>query len=346
MAFAVLPAWAAVSAQNQSAAPSVTATGVSYLLPETRITATVNVTHRTYVPGELAKYADRYLRLSDVSTQAADEWTINHIDISFDGVPDTRVLYSVEFGSKMGNPVVRLTDGGVLESVNAPVQDEVEYMELEEPVRIISQKSSRTEDPKHFLTEEILLSGSNAKMAELVAKEIYDIRESRNLITRGQADYIPADGESTKYILQQLDAQEQSLLTLFTGVSTDQVIEYTLDCVTDSAFRKQILFRFSTRLGVLESDNLAGEPVWIDVENASQNVTAQQVSKKQPMLYYKVPGTAKVRIYNNRKMFVETSGPFAQFGRTAAITQDMFGKGKSPVLIFNTDTGALKSVSE
>lgn len=44
------------------------------------------------------------------------------------------------------------------------------------------------------MTEEILIAGSTAKMAELVAKEIYNIRESKNSLTRGQADYMPKDG--------------------------------------------------------------------------------------------------------------------------------------------------------
>ena len=34
-------------------------------------------------------------------------------------------------------------------------------------------------NPRDFLTEEILMAGSTAKMAELVAKEIYNIRESK-----------------------------------------------------------------------------------------------------------------------------------------------------------------------
>ena len=38
-------------------------------------------------------------------------------------------------------------------------------------------------NPRDFLTEEILMAGSTAKMAELVAKEIYNIRESKNALS-------------------------------------------------------------------------------------------------------------------------------------------------------------------
>ncbi len=342
---AALSMWTVARAQSQATVPSVTATGASYLLPKTVITAKVQVSHCIYKPGGLSRYAERYLRLPDVSTQYSEQWEIQSIDILVDGVPDTRIIYSVNFGKKSGNPALRLTDRGVLKSVNAPFGATDEFSSHDNTAKVILQKKAGVEDPERFLTEEILLSGSNAKMAELVAKEIYDIRESRNLITRGQADYIPSDGESAKYILQQLDVQEQSLMSMFTGTNSEETMEYTFECDTDSSVSKHILFRFSSRLGVLETDDLSGEPVWIDVENRTM-ASGEHPVAKQPVLYYKVPGTAEIRIYNNRQMLAHSSVPFAQFGYTATIPQSMFGKGKTPVLIFNTSTGALESVSE
>lgn len=44
-------------------------------------------------------------------------------------------------------------------------------------------------DPRSFMTEEILIAGSTAKMAELVAKEIYNIRESKNSDPRASRLY-------------------------------------------------------------------------------------------------------------------------------------------------------------
>ncbi|MCQ2084478.1 MAG: DUF4831 family protein [Bacteroidaceae bacterium] len=346
LASAALSLWTGASAQSRPTEPSVSATGVSYLLPRTKITAKVQVIHSICKPGELSRYAERYLRLSGVNTQYSQQWEIKGIDILIDGAPDTETIYSIEFSKKSGNPVVRLTDQGVLKSVNAPFDAADVFCSQDNTAKVIAQETAEVEDPKRFLTEEILLSGSNAKMAELVAREIYDIRESRNLITRGQADYIPADGESAKYILQQLDVQEQSLLSMFTGTNSTETVEYTFECNPDSSVSRQILFRFSSRLGVLEADNLAGEPIWIDVENQTVAQAERPVSKQQPLLYYKVPGTAKIRIYDNRRVYAGTSAPFAQFGYTAAIAQSMFGKGKAPVLIFNTLTGALESVSE
>ena len=41
--------------------------GVTYLLPKTEIEIVVQATKHTYMPGEFCKYADRYLRMNNVS---------------------------------------------------------------------------------------------------------------------------------------------------------------------------------------------------------------------------------------------------------------------------------------
>ena len=76
------------------------------------------------------------------------------------------------------------------------------------------------------MTEEILIAGSTAKMAELVAKEIYNIRESKNSLTRGQADYMPKDGAALKLMLDNLDEQEQAMMQMFAGTTdrTEKIV--------------------------------------------------------------------------------------------------------------------------
>lgn len=61
------------------------------------------------------------------------------------------------------------------------------------------------------------MAGSTAKMAELVAKEIYNIRESKNALVRGQADNMPKDGEQLKIMLANLEEQEAAMTEMFSG---------------------------------------------------------------------------------------------------------------------------------
>lgn len=46
-------------------------------------------------------------------------------------------------------------------------------------------------------------------MAELTAREIYNIRDSKNTILRGQAETMPKDGASLQLVIDQLNKQEK-----------------------------------------------------------------------------------------------------------------------------------------
>ena len=51
--------------------PGVTPEGMVYFLPKTAVRIVVQVEKTTYTPGEFCKYADRYLRLKDVESEAS-----------------------------------------------------------------------------------------------------------------------------------------------------------------------------------------------------------------------------------------------------------------------------------
>ena len=193
-------------------------------------------------------------------------------------------------------------------------------------------------------------------MAELTAKEIYNIRESRNNITRGQADFVPTDGESLKFMLESLTAQETALLTLFNGTNETEEVTFTINVTPDEALSKQVLFRFSSKLGVLPIDNLAGEPVWIDItdRNMSGSYTldpdqqkklqAAKSKKEGTFLYYRLPGRAVLRVYNNRTTFLDQEIQVAQFGNVEVISSSIMGKMADTKITFDTTTGAVLTI--
>ena len=75
------------------------------------------------------------------------------------------------------------------------------------------------------------MAGSTAKQAEVAAKQIYRIRESRMNILTGDADNLPPDGEAMKLVIQQLEEQEKALTNLFTGIRTKEVSDYEVTIV-------------------------------------------------------------------------------------------------------------------
>ena len=329
--------------------PGITQDAVSYWLPKTQLTVTVTVQKQTFKPGEFSRYAERYLRLNDVKDKAEEVWSISDITVSAAGIPDKDKLYTLAFPAKGTRPYIELTRDGIISAVNTHVE-ETAVKTATTPVKEKEKKLN----PQEFMTEEILMAGSTAKMAELTAKEIYNIRESRNAITRGQADFVPTDGESLKFMLESLSAQEAALLTLFVGTSETEDVTFTINVTPDEPVNKQLLFRFSTKLGVLPTDNLAGEPVWIDITDRNMTEVYSAAKKSQSgsskkegaFLYYRIPGRAMVKVYNNRTEFTEQELQIAQFGKVEVISTTIMGKMADTRITFDTTTGNVKGINE
>ena len=339
-----------VSAQGTSApyTPGITQDAISYWLPKTQLTITVTTRKSIFKPGEFSRYAERYLRMSGVKDKAEEVWEITKVEVSSAGIPDKDNLYTLTFPQKGPRPAFELTDQGIISAVNTRTQKENAG---NAPKAAPAQPAVRKVNPQDYMTEEILMAGSSAKMAELVAKEIYNIRESRNAITRGQADYVPKDGESLKFMLESLTEQESALLSLFSG--TDETEEYTfsINVTPDAPTTKQLLFRFSTKLGVLPIDNLAGEPVWIDItdkkvmDSYSYAPKTPKTGKSTPQfLYYRIPGRAIVKVYNNRLSLAEQEMQIAQFGSIEVVSSTVMGKNADAKITFDTTTGAVLSI--
>lgn len=329
--------------------PGVTPEGVSYFLPKTKLKIVVTAQKEIYIPGELCGYAERYLRLTNVIDKEYENWEIKEITATTFGVPDKSGIFTIKFVDKSIAHYVELTKDGILSAINVQTQAEV-------PIRIV-EKENTTIKPKSYLTEDILLAGSTAKMAELAAKEIYSIRESKNLITRGQAENMPKDGESLKIMLESLNEQEQALLLLFTGKTETEIHQFTIEVDPNGNTKRQILFRFSNKLGVLGTENLAGTPVYIDIENlnilppiapSADNVKKQRLfgNKENSSLLYRIPGRAVVRIYNNNDSYFQNEFAISQFGNIETLSGSLFEKQTNTQVIFNTTTGNVVNIKQ
>ena len=141
--------------------------GVTYLLPKTEIEIVLHATKHTYTPGEFCKYADRYLRLNNVSADPQEYWTLDKIETRSFGIPDKANVYFVKLKDKTAAPLMELTEDGIVRSINMPYSGKkTEISSSPAP----SKKVTESIDPRNFLTEEILMANSSAKMAELIAK--------------------------------------------------------------------------------------------------------------------------------------------------------------------------------
>jgi len=327
--------------------PGSTLEGVSYFLPRTAVRITVVAEKTITRPGDFNKYAERYLRLQNVPQTQSTAWEIRSINMEPFGKPDKQKAYSIKIKSKTVAPLVGLSRDGLLLSINADAEEETL------PALPQGEKGPAPVNPRAFMTQEILAAGSTAKMAELCAQEIYDLRESRNALIKGEADNTPKDGEQLKLMLEQLDQQTAALESLFRGTqqSSTEVFSFTYDPTKDSA--RDILFRFSKKLGVVDADDLAGEPVYISVERMESLPETQpneQTSKKKEKMergvYYNVPARMKLTIDYGQKKLADLETPMGQFGVVEILSNTLFDKKATTRVTFFQNTGGTKDVME
>ena len=283
--------------------------GIVYFLPKTALQVNIIATKVTQQPGEFCQYANRYLRLNDVSSQPSVHWEIKQIDVRSIGVPDSTKAYIMKLKDKNVASNVELTENGIVKAINTTApKEENEGYQLEKP--------AAHENARKYMTEEILMAGSTAKMAELTAKEIYNIRESKNLITRGQADNMPKDGAAMKLMMSSLDKQEKALMEMFTGTSDREDKVFSFLVTPEENLRDQIAARFSRQ------------------------------KKKGNGILYNIPGKGNVTVSYNGKEVFKGELPVTQFGYTETLVDGLFDKKINTRVIFNPNTGGVVKIDK
>lgn len=336
--------------------PGVTLDGVNYFLPKTRLRVALVAEKTVTRPGEFAAYANRYLRLTDVPQEESTTWSLKTLQVVAYGVPDSTKAYNIKVKAKTSAPLVTLTDDGLLLSVNTEAEPEP-LPALPERVPAPAPLNGRD-----YMTQDILAAGSSAKMAQLSAEEIYDIRDSRNSLVRGEADNTPKDGAQLKLMLDNLDLQARALESLFKGQSLTSTEVLTLDfepaaiglqASEDEAYaeKRSMLCRFSRKLGLVDNDDLSGEPLWITVKPVGslpqfqQNAdTEKRKGKMTQGVWVNVPARALISISNSSQELLRMELPVAQMGSTEVLSDALFNKMFDTTVTLHQHTGSVREV--
>lgn len=315
--------------------------GVTYMLPQTEIILELEISKHCYTPGKFCKYADRFLRLDDVKAEAETYYTLNKISAKTVGTPHKEKVYFVKLKDKSIAPLMELTEDGIVRSINMPIS------QAKQPVAPVKESAATPlPDPHSFLTEEILMASSSVKMAELIAKEIYSIRESKNALLRGEAENMPKDGAQLKLMLDNLNLQETAMTEMFSGheTSTTQILTVR---VRPEVMSERVVFRFSKKLGLLDKDNLAGEPYYLSIQNLeTPDINAATATGKKELegVAYNVPGRADIQLKKGNKEILREEISVTQFGCTEYLAPVLFNKKSTTKVLFDVNTGGLIKV--
>lgn len=332
------------NAQDVSIYTPASDEGIVYFLPKTVLQVNLIATKVSYQPGDLCQYANRYLRLNNVTSQPETHWELKAIDVRSVGIPDSTKAYIIKLKDKSVASNVELTENGIVKAINTTAPKEAV------PTEYILEKAQPHENARKYMTEEILMAGSTAKMAELTAREIYNIRESKNLILRGQADNMPKDGASLKLIIDNLDKQEKAMTEMFSGRTDREDKVFTAWITPDKNLQDHIVLRFSTLLGVLPATDLAGEPIYINVNSTSTlPLPPSEEDKKKKKIegaIYNIPGKGNVTVSYKGKEYFGQELPITQFGNTEVLVDGLFNKKIDTKVVFNPQTGAIVKIDK
>ena len=335
-----------VNAQTQLTEykPGVTTEGAVYFLPKTAVRFTFLVEKTTYIPGDFAAYAQRYMRLRDVSQEPSTQYRILQIKQTPVAVADSTKKYAIKFDAKTVAANVALADDGRLLAINAEPN-----VDMEEAPFKAAPKSQRV-NPRQLMNQDILSAGSTAKMAQLTAQEIYDLRENRNLLIKGQADFMPKDGEQLRLMLHQIDTQDEALTSMFKGTYECDTTEHEIVVCPDGSFDRQLLFRLSQVNGLVDKDDLSGAPYYIsvtDLKTVPEPVYDEKAAKAKKKgyeagVYVNVPGRMRVTLYQGIEAIQTSEQPAAQFGNVELLSGELFNKRYTTHLWLNSLTGGVE----
>ncbi len=340
VASAILPLGSVAVAQSTG----LSVEGSSYYLPKTALRFALLVEKTTYKPGDFAMYASRYLKRNDVSLEPSETYRIVGLKLTTAAVPDTAKFYTAKADAKHSIRSLEKDENGVLVAVNA------EPRKMEKPKAFVPAKKSVPLNPRDYMTEEILSAGSTSKMAELCVQEIYDIRENKGLLNKGQADFMPKDGEQLRIMLRNLDNQENALMQMFTGTTVKDTSEVIVPFVPTREVNRQLLFRFSKYLGMTDNDDLGGAPYYIKVEDLhtmpsiDPTLVDPKKDKDNVGIYVNLPAKIRATVFTDSKTLGSYEMYVAQMGRTESISGEMFGKKYTTSLVLNPINGSIEKV--
>ena len=314
--------------------------GIVYSLPKTEVNVVITARHTIEKPGPFYQYAERYLATKEIITINNESWSIENIEIQSSAVADPNRTFQVTIDNKgIANNISFYHD-----NIIAGVNIESDWSDKSDK----SGKSGKSGKTLSFeyskLNEDALVATSIPKMAEMVARQIYHIRESRTALLSADLDQLP-DGKALKTMLAQLNQEEAELVAFFVGKTTSYTVTKTYSITPDDDIKDYVIARISTSEGLTEANNVIGEPIYINIEGTYYNapLTDPKQEKMPKGFYYNVPGSALITV-ESPELKTQQTLPIAQFGYTTYLNAALTNN-KTAKIVFNPELGTITKIS-
>jgi len=316
---------------------------ISYFLPKTEILIEVSVKHTIQKPGRFANYAKRLLALNNVITSKSEKYELEKVNINYNIIPDTLKNFAVEINSKSTAYNLYLNENKIIKGVNFSNCNS-NGAQLQHKIKLPTENIDTTLLFNYsVLSEDALMATSETKMAEMAAKQIFKIRESRIEILSGESE-TEYKGDALQLVISELDKIEKELVALFEGKSITFTETKTFRFTPKSAVEDEVIFRFSPLLGIVEKDDLAGRAISMSIfPEYINNQNSVEKKVKKFGIYYNVSQNAKTAIFDGNRQLAENNFLLPQLGTLKFLPAELFNN-KTTQVIF-TEFGEIELVN-
>ena len=154
---------------------------------------------------------------------------------------------------------------------------------------------------------------------------------------------MPTDGNQLKIMLDNMSLQEKALMQMFTGKEKKDTQIFTVRMEPEEK-ESAVALRFSSKQGMVDKDDLSGDPVYISIQNKKLITAPTEEKKKLDGIIYNVPGQAGIKLTYQGKEIYNNELPVTQFGTQESLAPVLFNKKSTTTVLFDTTTGGLLKV--
>lgn len=315
--------------------------GITYSLPKTQLNITITTRCTIEKSGPFYQYAERYLATKDIITINSETWTIENIVITSSAIADPNRTFQVAIDNRGVANNITYSHDNIIAGIN--LNDIKSLNHIENPENIENTNIPQLSFDYSTLSEEVLVATSIPKMAEMVARQIYHIRESRTALLSADLDQLP-DGKALEVMLAHLDTEETELIAFFTGKTQTYTVTKTYSIIPDDDLTDHVIARISINEGLTDANNVIGEPIYLNIKGTYYNAPlSDPKQEKAPKgFYYNVPGKATITIDHNNTHTSATL-PIAQFGYTTYLNANLTNNTTAQI-IFNPELGTILKI--
>lgn len=327
-----------------------------YYMPETQLVFDIEYTEETLEAGPFFLFAEKYLGAQSVIDENRTLYHLTAIHDTTHTATDYTRAYKVlpERGIQTG--LLTLTPQGLLKEYNNNAPCTMHHAQSTSPTppkeglphmpQWLTLRGERGSVLPFF--EEQIVAPTLQQKAAGAAKQIYRIRETRLYILSGEIEHAPADGKALELTLNELDRMEQQLVELFVGKRTIRSHHKRITFVPTKSEETALLY-FSEEKGLTTEEDAAAVPLLLTLAAHKQILSAGTMPNKkasQPsQLYYNLPGWADYAVTYQGEILAEKTLPIAQFGIGVPLSRDLFTGNTLPHIVFDTQTGAILSIT-